>query len=587
MFTSPLFRRLFLPYLMLICAAVSIVGVVAAQRLRAGYLERTEQALFDDSYLVAELIKNNLDTGQAAELNAQVQRLGQAVGCRITVVRADGTVIADNEADPTAMDNHLLRPEIVAAADQGQGASLRQSGTVHEDLMYFARRTGDADEPLHYIRLAVHLSELDRHLKTLYARVAAAALLAMAGAGIICYYFARRHAEPMVELTGFADAVAQGDLNRRILRKEKGEIGTLAAALNSMAESLGRLLSETASEKAQLLTILSSMSEGVIATDTRQAILLSNTSAASLFDFQDDQAQGRFLWEAVRSEPILRIAEEVLTTRQSRTFPVGPLMGRHLEVTICPFPLSGPPQGLVIVTHDSTQSVRYQELRKEFVANVSHELRTPLTAIKGFAETLRDGALHDSEKGPRYLATIEKHADQLTNLVNDLLELSHLESHPELPRLMSVNIGSTVQKAADLLRLMAQKKEQTLTVEIDPRLRPIAGNPDYLERAVANLLDNAIKYTPAGGKIMVSAKADADHAVVEVADNGLGIPQSDLPRIFERFYRVDRSRSREMGGTGLGLSIVKHIVQVHRGSIEVSSTPGQGSSFKMTLNMTA
>ncbi|HYP23878.1 MAG TPA: ATP-binding protein, partial [Actinomycetota bacterium] len=292
-------------------------------------------------------------------------------------------------------------------------------------------------------------------------------------------------------------------------------------------------------------------------------------------------------WEVVRSEPILRGAADALGHTRRESFQVGPLLARHLEVTACPFPATDP-QGLVLVVHDATESVRYQELRKEFVANVSHELRTPLTAIKGFAETLRDGAMTDPVRGPQYLGTIEKHADQLTNLVADLLDLSRLDNHPGLPGSVAIDVGAVVRRTVDLLQPVAEKKRHTLRVDVPPDLPPIQGDPDYLERAVANLLENAIKYTPEGGHVSIAASLAADEDVVrvEVSDDGIGIPADDLPRIFERFYRVDRSRSREMGGTGLGLSIVKHVAQAHGGSIEVASDVGKGSTFTLTLPLT-
>jgi two-component system phosphate regulon sensor histidine kinase PhoR len=238
---------------------------------------------------------------------------------------------------------------------------------------------------------------------------------------------------------------------------------------------------------------------------------------------------------------------------------------------------------MILVAHDTSQSMRYQELRKEFVANVSHELRTPLTVIKGFTETLRDGAMNDPVTGPRFLSTIERHVDQLTNLVSDLLELSKLEGSPELPRRVVFDIAGVVRRAVDLLLPAAQRKEQSLTVEIARGLPRLIGNPDYIERAVSNLVDNAIKYTPEKGTIHVGASIEDEFVLVEVTDNGIGIPAEDLSRVFERFYRVDRSRSREMGGTGLGLSIVKHVVQGHGGSIDVTSAPGQGTRFRLKL----
>jgi two-component system phosphate regulon sensor histidine kinase PhoR len=273
----------------------------------------------------------------------------------------------------------------------------------------------------------------------------------------------------------------------------------------------------------------------------------------------------------------------VLDGDPGRSFQVGPFLGRHLEVTISTFPPEGSPAGLVIVAHDATESVRYQELRKEFVANVSHELRTPLTSIRGFAETLRDGAMLDPVKGPEFLAIIERHADQLTNLIADLLELSRLESHPDLPQGVLLDLGSAARRAIELLGPSAEKKGHELIVQVDPELPVVFGNAGYLERAVANLVENAVKYTPERGRIAVSVTEQGPYVVVEVSDNGIGIPADDIPRIFERFYRVDRSRSRDMGGTGLGLSIVKHVAQAHRGLVEVSSAPGAGSSFKLKI----
>jgi signal transduction histidine kinase len=227
--------------------------------------------------------------------------------------------------------------------------------------------------------------------------------------------------------------------------------------------------------------------------------------------------------------------------------------------------------------------VRYQELRKEFVANVSHELRTPLTVIRGFTETLRDGALNDAEAAPKFLATISKHVDQLQNLVADLLELSKLESSPEMPRRVSFDLGGVTRRVVDLLMPTAQKKSQAISLDIPGSVPRVVGNPDYMERAVSNLIDNAIKYTPEKGAVGVTISYNHEAVTLEVQDNGIGIPAADLDRIFERFYRVDRSRSREMGGTGLGLSIVKHVAQVHGGSVHVTSTPGAGSKFILKI----
>jgi two-component system phosphate regulon sensor histidine kinase PhoR len=598
MFTSPFFRRLFLPYLLLICAATAIVGFVAARTVHTSYLDRQTDALRTNLRLVAHAVAPLLaGATPSPELQPIVRQMGTTIGDRITLMKSDGTVVADSEADPAQMENHRHRPEFLDAAFHGEGVNARPSDTLKADLLYLARPVQDlggkpvtdaAGQP-YYARLAVHLSQLRQRLDALYASLAVAAGVSIVVAGVICFYFARRHAQPISDLTHFADALSRGELDRRTHREEKGEIATLATSLNTMAESLTHLIEQTTQDKAELLTILSSMSEGVIATDTLQRIVIVNDAAGKLLGFDTAQAVGKHLWQVIRNEQIIKAAGEVVTGESRKLISVGPVSARHLDVTLCNFPTEGPTRGLVIVAHDITQSFQYQELRKEFVANVSHELRTPLTVIKGFIETLQDGAWRDERKAPEYLATIHRHADQLTNLVSDLLELSKLEGSGWAglsPRRAPVDLGFVVHKAHELLTPAAQKKAQTLTLTLPDDLPTIKGNADYIERAVSNLIDNASKYTPEGGRIDVSARANGQYVIVEVTDNGIGIPHEDIPRIFERFYRVDRSRSREMGGTGLGLSIVKHVAQVHGGQIEVDSTPGKGSTFRLKLPLT-
>ena len=583
MLSSRFFRRIFLPYLLLICAATSAVGVFAALRLRESYLRTTRQNLHNQAILVSDVLAGQLASGQNDQVAEQCRRLGNELDCRITVIENDGTVIGDNEADPSRMENHRQRPEVLDADLHGDGSDVRRSRTLDKDLLYFAHKIQTPDDRVHFVRLSVHLAALDRQLNLLYGALGLVVLIAIAAAALLSFYFVRRSAAPVLEISEFARALARGELTRRLLPSTDGEIGHLAAALNTMADSLGRLISQTTKDRAELRAMLASMSEGVIATDTKQRVVVANDRAGELLSFSPADAPGRPLWEVVRQEAILKSAGEVLQSGDRRSFQVSPAAGRYLEITACTYPAGPAPEGLIIVAHDTTQSVRYQELRKEFVANVSHELRTPLTVIRGFTETLREGALKDPVAGPKFLATIERHVNQLTNLVSDLLELSRLESTPEIPRRVSFDVGAVVRRAGDLLLPAAQSKEQSLALRVPAGLPRVAGNPDYVERAISNLIDNAIKYTPERGKIEVAVWRDNGHVIVDVSDNGIGIPLEDLTRIFERFYRVDRSRSRDMGGTGLGLSIVKHVAQVHGGSIDVTSTPGSGSRFRLRL----
>jgi two-component system phosphate regulon sensor histidine kinase PhoR len=583
MFTSRFFRRLFIPYLLLICAATGAVGAFAAIRMRGSYLQTTRLALSNESALVGGMLSEDLAPGRVERIEPRVRELAATLACRITIIDQEGHVLGDSEADPLRMENHHNRPEIMQADVAGEGEIIRHSDTVGTDMLYLARKLAAPDGKAYFVRLSVHLADLDRQLRLLYGALAGVALLAIGLAAAIGFYFVGRHTAPVRDLANFAEALARGDLHRRLLPGGKGEIGVLAHSLNAMADSITTLLNDSEKHRAELLAILIGMSDGVIATDKHQRVVLVNQKAAELLGFSHEGAQGRPLWEVVPNEPILRAAGEVLASGERRMFQVSPSAGRYLEVSACTFPEGPAVAGLVLVAHDTTRSVRYQELRKEFVANVSHELRTPLTVIKGFTETLMDGALADPVVGPKFLDTIRKHVDQLTNLVNDLLELSRLEGSPELPRPVRVDMAAVTRRATDLLQPASQKKSQTLALDASNALPRVLGNPDYLERAVTNLIDNAIKYTPEGGTVQINVAQENGHVLVEVADNGLGIPADDLPRIFERFYRVDRSRSREMGGTGLGLSIVKHVAQVHGGSIDVTSTPGAGSKFRLRI----
>lgn len=562
--------------------SIAGVGLFAGVRLHQTYLSRTRQAIASELLLISDILRDDIAAGRIAAVQEQIDTIGQQIGARITVIAEDGVVLADNWAVPGRMENHAGRPEIVGAARSGEGFAERASETVEERMFYYARLIQLPDGRTAFLRLAVRLSELSQALSTLYAAIAAFAALAMVLAGMVAYHYARRQARPIVELTQLAQEIARGNLSRRTISSGKGETAVLGQALNAMAGSIQELIMQTQKDKAELLTILAAMNEGIIATDAEQNIVVVNSAAANLLGFDQALAKGVPLWQVVRMERLIRAASDCLETGQMSTFEAGLVNGRYLEISIRPFPADAAPEGLVVVAHDMTQSVRYQELRKEFVANVSHELRTPLTVIKGFIETLKDGAIRDPQRSAQYLDIIERHAEQLSNLVNDLLELSRLESQPDLPRRISVDLAALARKAADMLAPAAQRKKQNLVTDIQ-RVPLIVGNPDYLERAISNLVDNAIKYTPEGGRIHLATRQHDGHAIVEVSDNGLGIPAEDLPRIFERFYRVDRSRSRDMGGTGLGLSIVKHIAQSHGGSVEVESTPGQGSSFRLIL----
>ena len=556
------------------------MGFFAVMHLQASHQQAALTSLYRETRIASEWISVLLQQKpqDIAQLTTRTKIAGAS---RISVIDSSGKVLADTEVELNKLDNHSDRPEIIQASLNGEADSFRSSHSLGTDLLYVARRIKLPDGTVYFVRLSQHIDNLK--LNSLIAAIIGVMGLSMFATGAVSYYLARRHASPLVQLNQFADAAAKGDLSQRVLLIGNDETASLARNLNTMAESLSGLLEQVKKDKSELAAILESMAEGVIATNLRQEILLINESAVRLLSFGLLGPASRNLWEVVRDKQILTAVKQVQSEPGRRTVTVGSISGRKLEVAVSTFPAMGQLQGIIIVAHDVTESSRYQELRKEFVANVSHELRTPLTVISGFVETLQDGAINDPIKCPEYLATISRHTDQLTNLVNDLLELSRLESQPSRPKQQDFHVGPVVKKVVGLLGPIAERKNQKLILNSMDPLPDIVGNPDYVERAISNLMENAIKYTRNDGTIEVTVDSNTTHVLFIVKDNGIGIPEEDQVRIFERFYRVDRSRSREMGGTGLGLSIVKHVAQVHGGMISVKSAPGKGSIFTLEL----
>jgi len=396
---------------------------------------------------------------------------------------------------------------------------------------------------------------------------------------IVAGTLVRRRRSRLAGMTALAEGMARGDLEARVSTSGPGAERALSRALNEAAAALEARIRGLAAERDLYAEAVRGLREGFVVTDRRQKILLVNPAAADFLDCDFDRASGTALWEILRNETVLEAFRGTVDSGEPKVVQIGPVKDRHLTLSFTPLP-SG--ERLALVIHDSTESARYQELRKEFVANVSHELRTPLTIIRGFVETLEDGALADPERAREFLGLISKHSRQLANLVENLLDLSRLESPQVLRKQIRFDLGSVVNRVVDLQGPIAQKKAQSLRLD-STLLPPIVGDPEYLERAVSNLVDNAVKYTPEGGMIRVSTRSEEGRVIVEVTDTGIGIPEADLSRVFERFYRVDKSRSRDMGGTGLGLAIVKHVVQSHGGTIEASSRLGQGTTFRMAL----
>ena len=570
-----MFRKLFLTHLAILVLAMVVFGLLAARSTREGVLGEIEARLESQ----AEVLRSTLRAGLGpAALKAALQDLGRRTGARLTVIGGDGNVLADSHADPSTMGNHNDRLEVRKARGAGRDREVHASETLHCEMMYFARLLEDGHPEGTVLRCSLPLTQVDEELGKLYRGMALIFLaLALGGAGI-AWLLARWISAPLRIIRGVAQAIAGGDFGRRAPLLSRDEIGSVAAALNRMTGELSARLDHIEGERSKLDAVISGMREGVVAVGRAGEILHVNRAAGDLLGL-GEHAAGLKVWEVVRFPAVEEAVRKVLAGGPSVALALeaGP---RALDVVVDPV---GGGRGAVLVARDITQQRNYDQLRKEFVANVSHELRTPLTLIRGYVETLREGALGDPDRAPGFLETIEKNVLRLGRLVDDLLELSRLESGGQILKPRPVEARALLGKVVEDFRPLAEKKRQALSLEVDAALGPFEADPDFLERAVRNLVDNAVKYAPEGGAVTLQARVEGGSVVFRVRDNGPGIPKADLPRLFERFYRVDKSRSRELGGTGLGLAIVKHIAQLHGGGVAVESEPGSGSVFSIRL----
>lgn len=426
--------------------------------------------------------------------------------------------------------------------------------------------------------------------------IGGAAVVAVPLSFLLSMRMARRMGRPVRDLIGVAGKIGEGNSGQRAFREGEGEIGELASAFNRMSEQLDARIARLEEDRQQLRTILSGMVEGVVALDSSQRILYANERATQLLGLppplsppnlggEKGGAVGRRLWEVVRQRPLLDVVQRALDSAQPQREELGWHGTNIRSLTVHAARLPGlPPRGAVLVLHDTTELRRLERLRQEFVANVSHELKTPLSIIKACVETLLDGAMDDPQHRHQFLEQLDSQSDRLHNLILDLLSLARIESGEELFDFQPLSVGEIVRECMERHRPRAESKGQAFEIAPpDDEEATVWADQEALEQILDNLLDNAVKYTPEGGRVSVRWRRQGEQVELEIADTGIGIPESDLPRIFERFYRVDKARSRELGGTGLGLAIVKHLVQAMHGSVRAASRPGQGTTFTLSL----
>jgi len=579
--------QLFPSYLLITLLSLLAVSWYAYSSLRHFFLDQTAADLKIRALLVEKQIVGHLAPLDAAQVDAICKEIGKHSTTRITIILPSGRVIGDSRETPRLMDNHADRPEIAMALKGNPDQSIRYSNTLRQQMMYVAVPLQMDQTILGVIRTSVPITSIKGELRSIQTKIVLGGLLIAVLAAWISLLISRRISRPIEEMKIGADHFAAGDLTHRLTAPDSEELAGLAEALNQMAAQLDRRIKTIVSQRNELETVLASMLEGVIAIDNEERIINMNTAAAGFFDCQPTECPGRDLQEVIRNSALQNFVRESISTKVSKEDDINLYHNGEKTLHLQSSPLLDANKehiGTLVVFNDVTHLRRLENMRRDFVANVSHEIKTPLTAIKGFVETLHRGSVDDPEEARRFLGIIQKHADRLSSIVEDLLSLSRIEQEDEgkTIKLEEGYVKDVFQSAIQICRSKAEEKNITI--------RPVCkGNisakfdTTLLEQAVVNLLDNAIKYSEPKSTILIKAQQENSAIRISVEDQGIGIAQKHLPRLFERFYRVDKARSRNLGGTGLGLAIVKHIAQAHGGHITVESTLGVGSVFTIHL----
>jgi two-component system phosphate regulon sensor histidine kinase PhoR len=567
--------------------ALLAVALLVGPGLRRRAEAQAREALTADVRLIVRLVAEPLSRGAGPEeLDRLVDSASRDARVRVTVMAPDGRVVGDSSLSGPALaaiENHANRPEVRDAVARGQGESIRHSTTVEDDLLYVAIAVrGEGGRLLGIARAGTPLTGVAEQAATLSRAVFAAAGLAFGLIVLLSAWLARPLAGPIAEIMAGARQFAAGNLGARIAVNRDDELGELAGILNLSAERLGEQLAQSARDRGRLEAILSAMESGVLAVDHRGTVVLANDALRRSLSLADPV--GRHYVEAVRRPEVGELIDGVLASGRPRTLEIElSQVSRFFVLTGVSFPSGEDPPGVVVTFHDVTERRRLDRVRRDFVANASHELRTPLTSIRGFVEALEDGAMNDPETAARFLGKIRTHADRMAALVSDLLDLSRLESGERPARLETVSPAEIVADVAEAFGEPAQRKAIALRHAAHSSAS-ILSDAERLRRILDNLVDNAVKYTPEGGMVEVTLRPAADGgAAIEIRDNGPGIPAEHLPRLFERFYRVDKARSRELGGTGLGLAIVRHLAESIAAKVTVESEPGRGTCFTVSL----
>lgn len=576
------------------------LSVLAAGLLTGHYYKKNHQDELRDhmirelDVLIATVPWPQADNAveQTTFLEPQAKRFKDIAGMRITYIRPDGIVVGDSERSPEGMDNHLERKEVREAISSGIGSSIRRSDTVQMNMLYVAKTVVQDGKTVGIVRLSMSLSDVERSLNGMWLALSVGLVLLFTLAAGVSYRVALSVTRPLERMTAAAKRMANMDYIIPIPEGGRDELGELARTLNAMGASLQQQLNEIGQNGTRLQSVLDNMTSGVVMIAPDGRVTLYNREAETLLGSTGKERVGRSYAEFKQHFELVQLIRTGLERHETMQGEVTVYYPeeRTLQFGLASMTMSSEDEpGLLLVLQDVTAIRRLENMRSEFVANVSHELKTPVAAVKGFAETLLAGAIDDKETARSFLKIIQDESERLNRLIGDILELSKIESRRSPLQSSPVDMAVFLERMEELLGAEAAKKRISLELSAEEGLF-LEADEDRLGQIVMNLIQNGINYTPEGGKVKVRAEttpaldeSGEERVRITVSDTGIGIPKKDIPRIFERFYRVDKARSRSSGGTGLGLSIVKHLVELHHGSIRVESTVGVGSQFVLEL----
>ncbi|MBU1571040.1 MAG: HAMP domain-containing protein [Proteobacteria bacterium] len=579
----PLFWKLYPLFLLTVLIPLLAFGQYASFSMRRFFLDQTTTNLEARANLLKEQVAHYLLAGDEKSIDLLCKHAGKSSNTRITVIDPSGKVLGDTEKDPGEMENHSDRPEIVKAMTGETGTFTRYSATLKESMMYLAILLTENGKPIGILRTSVSISAIESQLEKIRKRTSLGVLVVALLATLASLFFSRRVSRPLEQIREGAEHFAKGNLAYRLPVFASSETELLAKTMNNMAANLNDRMQTIIRQRNELEAVLSSMLEGVTAINLEETIISVNKAAARIFHQEPSELLNRSVQEAVRNPDFQRFIRLALLDENPREADLSFYIKDETLLNTRSAPLKnakGDRIGILIILNDVTRLRRLEIMRRDFAANVSHEIKTPLTAIKGFTETLKSGALNRPEEAARFVEIIENHTNRLIAIIEDLMKLSIIEQSADNKTIMLTEsrVLPILSAAIKICRPKAAEKEIRILCSCDEALT-VKLNEALIEQAFVNLLDNAIKYSEPASSIEIEATKNDSEVSIAFQDHGIGIGREHLSRLFERFYRVDASRSRKLGGTGLGLAIVKHIVIANAGKVTVESSPGKGSKF--------